>query len=263
MATFCSLYSGSSGNCSFVESGGSAILIDAGVSTRSIVKALDSIGSDIKKIAAVFITHEHSDHIKGLITLTSKYKIPVYANGGTIDGILMSLKTLNPDCLFEMKTGESITAGGMKVTSFKTSHDSNESVGYRIHTSDDRQVAVATDLGYVSDEVDSGIRGCKLVLIESNHDVGMLQNGDYPYFLKRRILSKRGHLSNDDCAAILPSLVESGAEHFILAHLSRDNNLPELAAATAISELLTRGIEDGNYELEAAPRLTQSKVYNL
>lgn len=253
MAKFCAMFSGSSGNCTYVSSGEASLLVDAGVSARSICNALVSIGSDINKIAAIFVTHEHSDHIKGLKTLISKYGIPIYANAGTINGILECTK-VEDTCFHELKTGDSIEIAGMNVSSFCTSHDSRESVGFRIHTQDGKRIAIATDLGFVSDTVMCNLSECDVVMIESNHDIGMLQNGRYPYFLKRRILSKTGHLSNEDCACILPKLCRSGAKNFVLAHLSSDNNVPELALETAVSAMKMSGIPSGDYKIEVAPR---------
>ena len=261
MAVFCSLFSGSSGNCSYVENDGNALLIDAGVSARSISTALSQVGSSIGNIKGVFVTHEHIDHIRGLATLISKYKIPVYANQGTIRGILSALKNIDSDYINELATGETIECAGMCVSSFKTSHDSNESVGYRVQTADGKSAAVATDLGYVSETVMENITTCNVVMLESNHDVRMLQCGRYPYFLKRRILSDEGHLSNDDCASVLPVLVRNGAKHIYLAHLSEDNNFPELAVQTSVSALEACGLKRGSdYEIEAAPRFRRSEI---
>lgn len=264
MSLFCSLFSGSSGNCSLVSSGNVHIIIDCGVSAKALCNAVKELDIDISGINAILITHEHSDHIKGLSVLSRRYQIPVYANIGTLCGIKEETDKLNEDVLHEFLTGDTLEIDGMSITSFKTSHDSRESAGFRIHTPDDKKIAVATDLGYVSDDVMSHLQNCDLVMIESNHDVGMLQNGRYPYFLKRRILSKTGHLSNDDCAKILPSLVETGTKHFVLAHLSKDNNMPDLALQTSISYLTMQGIkQDCDYEIETAPRFTRSRVYHL
>ena len=263
MATFCSLFSGSSGNCIYIESGGTAVLIDAGASLRSISKALSAIGTDIRNVHAVFVTHEHSDHIRGLPVLAAHYDVPIYASPGTVAGIITDTD-IRPERLIELTTGCCEEVGGLCVSSFETSHDSRESVGYRIHTSDGCDLAVATDLGYVDDLVMDGLSACRLVMLESNHDVGMLRNGRYPYFLKRRILSDRGHLSNDDCAAVLPELVRCGAEHFVLAHLSRDNNIPELAVETSVSQLsVSRFRRDSDYTIEAAPRSGPGQVYHF
>ena len=264
MAKFCSLFSGSSGNCTFIESGGTGVLIDAGVSAKAIGKALEDIGSGFEKIAAVFVTHEHSDHIKGLPLLANRLKIPIFANAGTIEGILHECKTICESSLFELPTGASVDIANMNICSFETSHDSRESVGYRIHTSDGRRIAVATDLGFISDTVLFGITHCELIMIESNHDIDMLKNGSYPYFLKQRILSQRGHLSNDDCAATLIKLMEGGTKHFVLAHLSKDNNLPELALSTAMGVLHSSGLQQGSdYTIEAAPRFGPGKLYSF
>lgn len=263
MTKFCSLFSGSSGNCTYIESGGSAILIDAGCSARATVRALAEIGSDISKISAIFVTHEHSDHIKGLAVLISKYGLRVYANRGTMQGILKYSMKINESMICAFDTGQKMDCETMSVSSFATSHDSNESVGYRIHTSDGRKLAVATDLGFVSETVMKQISGCDLVMLESNHDLDMLRSGSYPYFLKRRILSDNGHLSNDDCSAVLPALAESGTTRFILAHLSHDNNRPDLAENEAVAALAGCGISRNEYELEAAPRFEHSGIYEI
>lgn len=262
MARFCALFSSSSGNCTYIESGNSAVLVDAGVSTRSICNALIKIGSSIEKIKAVLVTHEHSDHIKGLKTMLSKYKIPVYANGGTISGILDTFDA-DPSLFVELKTGDSTTICDMGITSYKTSHDSRESCGYIINTDDNKKIAVATDLGFVSDTVFDSIDGSDLIMLESNHDVGMLENGRYPYFLKRRILSKTGHLSNEACAEVLPRLYNGGTHRFVLAHLSKDNNYPDLALQTAISAMKISDIPQSDYEIEVAPRSGPERVFEI
>jgi phosphoribosyl 1,2-cyclic phosphodiesterase len=264
MTKFCSLFSGSSGNCAIISSGGASILVDAGMSAKSISRALDCVGVKIKKVAAVFVTHEHIDHIRGLRTLIKRYKLPVFANAGTTEGIVKLFPDIDAHYINEQATGESVEVAGMLVTSFATSHDSRESVGYRIHTPDDRVISIATDLGYVSDTVLEAMSASDLVMIESNHDVDMLKNGGYPYFLKRRILSQTGHLSNDDCAFVLPSLVRSGTKNIVLAHLSKDNNLPELAVETSACVLGQSGISlRRDCDLEAAPRGRPSRVFNF
>jgi phosphoribosyl 1,2-cyclic phosphodiesterase len=240
------------------------VLIDCGVSMKAIRQALEAIGARPETLSAVFITHEHSDHIRGLPVLASKIGVPVYANGWTIRGILSESERLTQSRLALLETGGTVDLGEMAVTSFATSHDSLESVGYVIHTYDGHRLSVVTDLGFVSDTVMSALSSCELVMLESNHDVGMLQNGRYPYFLKKRILSDRGHLSNDGCAEVLPSLVECGARHLVLAHLSRDNNLPELAVETSRCALQLAGArENVDYTLEAAPRMGPGRLYEL
>jgi phosphoribosyl 1,2-cyclic phosphodiesterase len=264
MTRFCALYSGSSGNCAYIESGGRGVLIDAGVSLRAIRQAVESIGGDMSRLSAVFITHEHSDHIRGLAVLASKYGVPIYANRGTSQGILEVCPRIVPERLSLLETGCCVETEDMCVESFPTSHDSRESVGYHIVTSDGHSLTVATDLGCVGEDVMAAALGSELVMLESNHDIGMLETGRYPYFLKRRILSDHGHLSNNDCAETLTRLAESGTKHFILAHLSRDNNLPELAEETSKCALTALGAERGrDYTLEAAPRSCPGILYEL
>lgn len=262
MAKFCAMFSGSSGNCTYISSGNSSLLIDAGVSARNICSALKTIGSDIESIDAIFITHEHSDHIKGLKTLLKNYQIPVFASEGTISGILESVD-LERSRLNVIRTGENISVADINVSSFGTSHDSRESVGYRINMQNNVQIAVATDLGFISDTVKDSLSECDIVMLESNHDIGMLQNGRYPYYLKRRIMSKTGHLSNNDCACALPELCRSGTKHFVLAHLSRDNNFPELALETAKTAMKMAGIEQDKFDIEVAPRSGPEHVLNV
>lgn len=261
MAFFCSLFSGSSGNCTVIGNGGSAVLIDAGSSAKRILTAARGVGFDFEHIKAVFVTHEHSDHIKGIPVLNRRYRLPVFANQGTIKGMASQFKNTDTSYINVMPTGETVKIDGMAVSSFKTPHDSKESVGYRIDFSDGTKIAVVTDLGSVTDTVLENITGCQIVMIESNHDVNMLLNGRYPYFLKKRILSGIGHLSNEDCSAVLPQLVKSGTRHIFLAHLSADNNLPELAVQSAIASLQINGLNTGkDYEIEASPRFCPSRV---
>lgn len=261
MPRFCALFSSSSGNSTYIESDNSAILIDAGVSNRSICTALNEIGSSIEKVKAVFVTHEHSDHIKGLKTMLSKYDIKVYATKGTIKGIGTSL-SIDTSSFSEMDLGTVVQVDDISVKSFKTSHDSNESCGY-IANLGNKKFSVVTDLGFINQDILTSIEGSDLIMIESNHDVGMLQNGRYPYFLKRRILSDKGHLSNESCAGVLPMLSQKGTHKFVLAHLSKDNNLPELALQTAVSSMKLSGISDNDYEICVAPRSGPKEVFTF
>lgn len=236
MARFSSLFSSSSGNCSYIGSANGGILIDAGVSAKQIKLKLDCIGVDPVNIGAIFITHEHSDHVRGLRVFASKHNIPVFATQGTVDALISSGVAngsfeINPiDC-----NGTEIS--GQFIRPFKTSHDSAESCGYVVTTTDDRKIALATDTGYITDETKEAVRGCDLILAESNHDIGMLRNGIYPYLLKRRILSDVGHLSNIDCSKFVTELVQNGTTRVLLGHLSKENNIPELAFQTSKSAL--------------------------
>lgn len=251
MARFCSLFSSSSGNCTYIGSSGGGVLIDAGVSAKQITLKLNSVGVSEKDIGAVFVTHEHSDHIKGLRVFASKYHIPVYATDGTIRE-LENLGVLNEK--FEIHPiGDGIECNGQFVTSFRTSHDVAESCGYTVITGDGRKICVATDTGIVTPEMREALTGSDLALVESNHDIGMLRNGSYPYLLKRRILSDVGHLSNIDCGDFVTDLVKSGTTRLFLGHLSKENNIPSLAYRTSKSALECAGAaENRDYILKVA-----------
>lgn len=252
MARFYPLFSSSSGNCTYIGGASGGILIDAGVSAKRIVKTLTDIGADIHSIGAIFITHEHTDHINGLKVLAGRYGIDVYTSAGTLLALGES-DTLTPRYAARPIPAGGIEVCGMHVRSFATSHDSRESVGYVIMTADGRRIAVATDTGVVTPEAREALDGCDLVMLESNHDIRMLENGPYPYYLKRRILSDKGHLSNDCCAETVKDLLESGTTRFILGHLSKENNFPRLAYITARAALCSAGAEEGrDFELFVA-----------
>lgn len=260
MARFFPLFSGSSGNSYYIGHSEGGILIDAGVSARRLTAALIRAEVDPAKIQAIFVTHEHSDHIAGLRVFASRNRIRVFASHGTLMA-LEQMDVLTPQFDSFVIGQDGVETGGMRIVPFHTSHDSRESLGYIIQTSDGRNIAVATDLGYLSEEVIGAITGCDLVVLESNHDVRMLQIGPYPYYLKRRILSDTGHLSNDACASVLPRLLQSGATRFVLGHLSKENNYPELARQTALSSLtLSHAAEGSDYLLSVAPVENYGKV---
>lgn len=249
MARFCPLFSGSSGNCLYIGTSTAGILIDAGVSARRIEQALTAREIDLKTIRAVFVTHEHCDHIAGLRVLQKRLHIPIYASVGTCEGI-GEAGAYDSDYFAITDT---IELDEFAVTPFRTSHDSRESTGFRVHLRDGRYVGIATDLGVMTPAVREQLCGCDLIHIESNHDVRMLENGPYPYVLKRRILSATGHLSNEACAAELPNLIRHGTTRIFLGHLSRENNLPTLAEATAESAMQTCGmIRNIDYILQVA-----------
>lgn len=253
MARFCPLFSGSSGNCTYIGNADRGILVDAGVSARRIVNALEQRDIQPSSIAAVFVTHEHSDHVSGLRVLIKRFGYKVYASSGTLNALIQN-KTISDNCELEVIPESGVEAAGLFVAGFHTSHDSRESMGFRVNTGDERTIGVATDIGCMTDVVRNALRGCDLALIESNHDVDMLESGQYPYFLKQRILCDTGHLSNECCAAELPELATSGMTRFVLGHLSRENNRPEIAYKTALKALNLVDLEPGrDFLLSVAP----------
>lgn len=218
--------SGSTGNCSLISDGGANILIDAGISMRRTVAALNELGLSPQDLCGVLITHEHSDHISGLSMLAKHHNISIFAPSALCE-VLCTVKPELKSRLYRVPVNDTFVVGDIEVRAFRTPHDSKYSVGYRFE--DSSSIAFATDTGSLTDELVLGLEGAELALIEANHDIEMLKNGPYPYFLKRRILSDRGHLSNDDCAKLALYLAKSGTKDIILGHLSRENNTAQTA----------------------------------
>ncbi len=261
MLRYCSLFSGSSGNSTYVGTASGGLLIDVGVSARRISTALKEREIDPKSIRAVLLTHEHNDHVAGLRVLCKQYGWPVIASEGTLDA-LTEHNAVNPEQrLYCLPQEKRLAVAGMQITPFATPHDSRQCYGYRIDSEDGRSLAMTTDLGYMPQTVMDTILGCQFVHIESNHDPEMLMGGDYPYWLKQRIRGQGGHLSNQDCAAVLPDLLEAGATRMVLAHLSEHNNTPAIAQNCAASALSAYGATEGrDYLLSVAKTVGDSPI---
>lgn len=227
-----SLYSGSTGNAFLISTPETRFLIDAGKNAKKLCLALCEAGVDPKEIRAIFITHEHSDHISALPVFLKKHPIPVHVMTKSAYRLVNEPSVAPCLQLHEKSFTEELT-GGIRVQAFPTPHDSHASVGYHIEIPNQDgtlfRIGYATDIGFVSQEVEDGLTGCDAVILESNHDPEMLRNGPYPYELKRRIFSNRGHLSNPDSAAFAARLCASGTRFLMLAHLSQENNVPSLA----------------------------------
>lgn len=225
-----SLYSGSEGNAFLIHAPSGNLLIDAGKSARRLCTALSACGVAPTDLDAILVTHEHTDHVSALPVFLKKNPIPVHLANGCVYRLENDPNTA--PCLAPHPPLWEGTLGGMRVRSFPTSHDSRASVGYRIDIPYGERVlslGYATDLGTVTSDVEAMLLGCRAVILESNHDVDMLLGGPYPPDLKRRIHGKRGHLSNTDSAALAARLTSQGTRALLLAHLSRENNLPDLA----------------------------------
>ena len=227
--------SGSTGNCCLVSDGGVNVLIDAGISARRIVQGLGVLGLAPQDVCGVLITHEHSDHISGLPVLVKRTGMRIFAPS-ELGEVLKRVKPELSESIDYIPTDGGLCVGDVRITAFPTPHDASASFGYRIEGSE--VFAFATDTGHISDELLEGLQGADTVVIEANHDKVMLKNGPYPPLLKQRVLSKHGHLSNDDCAKLACLLADSGTRQIILGHLSQQNNTPE-AAETAVSEALS------------------------
>ena len=260
MAKFCVLASSSKGNSSWLSSGDTSVLIDAGISCRRIVNGIAQAGGEATSLSAVLITHEHTDHIKGLLNLLKKTNAEVYASAPVLDYITANNYIL-PNTVLHEVDDTPFAIGDIEVKSFKTPHDSVGSRGYRFTTQSSETVGIATDLGHITDEVRAGIIGCRTVLLESNYDKRLLQMGSYPWFLKQRISSEHGHLENSDCAKFAAELVENGAVRLMLGHLSRENNNPSLARQTSEMMLNEHGAIMGvDFQLDVADYDEPSRV---
>ena len=251
--------SGSSGNCLLASQGGEHLLIDVGVSCRRILTALSALGVDPGALRGILITHEHSDHIAGLATLTKKLALPVCTSPGTGRQLCYRIAAME-DLLRPLEPGEETQLGPFRVGSFPTSHDAAQPMGFTLEA-EGRRAALCTDLGFVSEEVLDGVLGAHLVVCESNHDEEWLRSGPYPYYLKARILGEKGHLSNEAGAALACQCAAHGAHTVILAHLSAENNTPQRARQTAELALSAAGFE--KVTLAVAPRSEPSPSYEV
>ena len=251
------LFSSSGGNCVYLRNKNSEYLIDAGVSARCIEKSLNELGSSLGKIKAIFVTHEHSDHVKGLETISKYHGIPIYAPSLCCSALRKSPYVA--PYVRPLDDGVPVETEDAVFTPFKTPHDSASSCGYVVNLGN-KKIGLATDMGYITKKTAEYLTGCDGVIIESNHDVEMLKNGPYPYQLKQRILGNYGHLSNESCASFLPYLVKNGTRYILLAHLSAENNTPEAAYDEAVSMLEANGFAVctestcGDVYLAVAPR---------
>ncbi|MFZ2257037.1 MAG: MBL fold metallo-hydrolase [Clostridiaceae bacterium] len=256
---FCSLYSGSSGNSLFISSQQTNVLIDAGLTGKAIESAMDAIGENMKDIKAILITHEHIDHIKGAGILSRKFNIPIYANEKTwavMERSMGKIAIQNKRVI----NGEA-TIDDLNIRTFRVPHDSAACIGYTIEDRVGTILSAVTDMGVFTKEIHDGVQDSDLLLIESNHDVQMLKYGPYPYDLKRRVLSELGHLSNEDSAAAILSILDGKHRKIILGHLSGTNNVPELAFKTVENILKDAGVqfgEDADIDLKIASRIRPS-----
>ena len=259
MAKIVPLFSSSKGNSYYIQGNSSAILVDAGRNLKQIELAMAANGLSMKNVGAIFVTHEHSDHISALKVLLKRYDIPLYASRGTLDYLTSADKV---PAHARLNVIEDIAeVADFRVERVETSHDAAEPCGYFMTTPDGRRMSVVTDTGYLTENARRAIGRSHLAVIESNHDIDMLRDGMYPYILKKRILSDSGHLSNAACDEALPDFVGAGLTRIILGHLSEENNTPHLALSGAIEALSRAGMKpDCDYLIDVAPVATDGKA---
>lgn len=245
------LTSGSSGNCSLLSHNGTNILIDCGISGKRLVEQLSDIGLDGSDIDAMLITHEHIDHISGAGVVSRRFNIPVYATCQT--HMAMDLGKVRDENIKTIEADRPFEIGNIGINPFCIPHDAASPVGYRFYC-DNRKVSVATDIGIMTDELLCSLSGSEELILEANHDIDMLKNGPYPERLKERILSRSGHMSNNLCADTALLLAQRGAKRIMLAHLSEQNNTPQLAYDAVSEKLAANGAEACDVLLKVASR---------
>ncbi|MBQ4068124.1 MAG: MBL fold metallo-hydrolase [Lachnospiraceae bacterium] len=258
-----SVASGSSGNCIAVCSDNTLVLVDTGISRKRIEEGLNKHDLTLKDASAILVTHEHSDHISGLGVVSRKDNIPIYSSKGTIDSILEndSIGKVDKDLFNYINTDETFNVGDLLINPFRISHDAAEPVAYRVYKGD-KSVAIATDMGTFTDYTVDNLRNVNALLIEANHDVRMLQTGPYPYYLKQRILSDRGHLSNERCGELLSKILHDDLKKVYLGHLSKENNYDRLAYEAVRMEIKMsdNGYLADDFDIQVAKR-TEPSTY--
>jgi phosphoribosyl 1,2-cyclic phosphodiesterase len=261
MFRYCSVGSGSSGNCHYVGYKNTNLLIDAGLSGKRIETNLAKADIDIKTVKGILITHEHSDHIKGAGILSRKHDIPIYTNKNTWESMKDKIGNVKEHNIKIFESNTQFEIEDVVIKSFSIDHDAAEPVAYSFYNGKEK-ISIATDLGCINNNIRENLFDSKLVVLESNYDENMLMMGSYPYYLKRRVLSNKGHLSNEDAAKFCTELINKGTQTILLAHLSKENNFPELAYETSKGILSENNIKvDKDVKLKVLLREELSELY--
>lgn len=259
MLKFCSLYSGSSGNSLFVETENTKILIDCGVSSKKVEEALNSINVEPTSIDGILITHEHSDHVKGLGTFSKKFDIPIFANKETLDCLDAQTTKIANKNINKFNVEEKFCIGDLEINPFAISHDAANPCGFNIYK-DNKKISIATDIGNMDTSTIKKLEDSIFVLLEANYDPNILKYSPYPFKLKRRIASNLGHLPNEQAGKTISYLIHSGLQSAMLGHLSKENNFPELAYKTVADELIANNQDNALINLSVASRSTPGKL---
>ncbi len=262
MLEFCSLYSGSSGNCLFVHSNGSKILIDCGTSCKKICDGLASIDSSIEDIDAILVTHEHSDHVQGLGMVSKKFNIPVYANFETWNAMEKQKEKMDERNINIFKNDEDFTFNDLTIHPFSTPHDAANPCGFNIHNGK-RKISIATDLGHMDNNLLAQLENSSFVLLESNYDPEILKVSKYPFMLKQRIAGPHGHLSNETAGKTISALMKKDLKEVMLGHLSKENNFPELAYQTVAEQLMENNSDINKIRISVASRSNPGKIIKI
>lgn len=261
MLQFCSLYSGSSGNCSLVKTDTTNILIDAGESTKKIVENLEFIKIDPSSIDSILVTHEHSDHIKGLGTFSKKFNIPVYANKETWNAMQKQREKI-AESNIKIFDFNKFSIGDIEIVPFSIPHDAANPCGFNLYHKN-KKMSIATDIGHMNDKIINNLMDSSFLLLEANYQPEVLKCSSYPYLLKQRISGPNGHLSNIDAGKTISFLVKHGLRNVMLGHLSEENNFPELAYKTVLEELIDNNCSEDCLNLGVANRYIASPIINV
>lgn len=262
MLKFASLYSGSSGNCLYIETENTKILIDAGVSLKKIEKGLDNLNVDAKDLDGVIVTHEHIDHIQSIGNLSKKFDIPVFANQKTFDAMPKQTEKLSEKNQKKINIDEKFMIGDIEILPFSIPHDAADPCGFTLF-SNNKKISIATDIGHMTGDIVKQIDGSEFVLLEANYDTEVLKYTKYPFKLKERIAGPTGHLSNKMAGQTINYLINSGLKKAMLGHLSKESNFPELAYQTVINEIIANGTSVDNFSLSVADRNEPGKLINI
>lgn len=261
MFKFCSLYSGSTGNSSLIQTDNTKILIDCRWKCKKIAGALNSINIEPSSIDAILITHEHSDHIKGISTFSKKYNVPVYANEKTWNAMNVQKEKIEK-CNIKYFEFNKFNIGDLCILPFSIPHDAADPCGFNIFY-ENKKMSVATDIGHITTEIIDRLSNSSFILLEANYDNNVLKCSSYPYSLKQRIAGPNGHLSNDIAGKTISYLVEHGLNTVMLGHLSKENNFPELAYKTVVEQLMEKNIENNSFNLSVATRNCVSQIIDV
>ena len=262
MFNFCSLYSGSSGNSLFVETKNTKLLIDAGVSCKKIENALNDINVDPSTIDGILITHEHSDHVQGLGTLSKKFDLPVFVNQETLDAMPKQRDKISEKNIKTFKVTDKFSVGDLDIKPFSIPHDAANPCGFNIFK-DDKKISIATDIGHMTNDILRNLEESLFIMLESNYDPEVLRCSSYPFRLKSRIAGPTGHLPNEMAGKTISHLLKSGLKNAMLGHLSKESNFPELAYQTVVDELISNNYNLDSLTLSVASRDIHSKIIGI
>lgn len=262
MLNFCSLYSGSSGNCLYVESENTKILIDAGVSLKKIENGLNTLNIPASSLDAILVTHEHSDHIQSLGNLSKKFNLPVYANSKTFDAMPKQVEKITTNNIKKIKINEKFFIKDIEINSFSIPHDAINPCGYNL-CNNHKKISIATDIGHINTNILKHLEGSDFILLESNYDEEVLKYSKYPFNLKKRISGPNGHLSNSMAGKVINYLIHDNLKSATLGHLSKQSNFPELAYKTVVNEIISSGTNIDKIQLSVASRDNVGKLIHI